>query len=96
MSEIVLVKFKFINDGKSKWIDWSKQLSKRADEVYETLINEGVKLEACFLSTNENACYYLMEAKNIKKAMEIGKLSDLPIDLEHKNIRKNILSLKKN
>lgn len=92
MSTVSLVKFNFTTPkAKDTWLDWCDELKKRSEEVYATLKNEGVRMEACFLSENENACYYLMQADDINKALEVGKKSKLAIDKEHQAAFKNSL-----
>ena len=84
MADISLVKFTFKPGAKDDWLTWCDELKNRAAEVHETLSNEGVKLEACFISEQEDACFYLMQADDIKKALEISEKSNLPIDNEHR------------
>ncbi len=78
-----LVKFSFKLHGKDLWIDWCDELKRRSDEVQATLSIEGVQIEACFLSEGENACYYLMQADDIEKALEVSRMSTDPIDVVH-------------
>ena len=84
MVDISLVKFTFKPNTKGDWLTWCEELKKRSNEVYETLSNEGVKLEACFISEQEDACFYLMQADDVKKALEVSEKSKLPIDTEHR------------
>lgn len=85
MTNISLVKFTFTPTGKNAWLEWCDELKKRSSEVCETLKNEGVRMEACFLSESENACYYVMQAEDIERALRTSEKSQLPIDIEHRN-----------
>lgn len=91
MKNISLVKFTFTPTGKNAWLEWCDELKRRSDEVYETLKNEGVRMEACFLSESENACYYVMQADDVERALKTSEKSQLPIDVEHKNAFKRSL-----
>lgn len=91
MASISLVKFHFTPTGKTTWLEWCDELKRRSDEVYATLKNEGVYTEACFLSETENACFYLMQAVDIKKVLEVSEKSRLRIDIEHQNALKKSL-----
>ena len=91
MASTSLVKFRFTPSGKTTWLEWCDELKRRSDEVYTTLKNEGVYMEACFLSEAEDACFYLMQADDIKKALEVGEKSRLRIDIEHRNALKKSL-----
>ena len=84
MANISLVKFTFKPNAKGDWLAWCDELKKRSSEVYKTLSNEGVQLEACFISEQEDACFYLMQADDVKKALEVSEKSKLPIDVEHR------------
>ena len=65
MSEARLFKFRFKPDGKEKWLAWAEQLKRRSHEVFETLRSEGVILEACFVSPEEDAIYYFVGAESL-------------------------------
>lgn len=91
MTNISLVKFSFTPNGKSTWLEWCSELKRRSDEVYTTLKNEGVRMEACFLSESENACFYLMQADDIEKALAVGEKSKHLIDIEHRDKLKKSL-----
>lgn len=86
MKNISLVKFSFKPNMKNNWLDWCEELKNRSDEVYATLSNEGAKIEACFISEKEDACYYLMCADDVGKALELSEKSELPIDREHREV----------
>lgn len=91
MSEVRLVKFVFKEDGEKTWLDWCQELKRRENEVQETLENEGVYSESCFLSENEKCIYYFMEVENIEKARAANRSSNLKIDTEHREYRLNTL-----
>jgi len=69
MTEVYLVKHKFHPvTGKKEWLKWSEELKRREQEVISTLQQEGVRLEACFLSEDEDSVYHFMEVEDLKKA----------------------------
>ena len=83
MAEIELRKFRFKPGKKQEWIDWSGELNRRRDEVLETLRNEGVLMEACFLSHDDDCIYYFIVAESFDKARAAFSTSKYPIDKEH-------------
>ena len=88
MTEVYLVKHKLRPvTGKKEWMDWSEELKKRKEEVLSTLRQEGVHLEACFLSEDEESVYYFMEVEDLKKAYEVFEKSIIPVDREHEKVR---------
>ena len=93
---MTLVKFRFAPDKKSTWLDWCEELKRRSDEVYTTLENEGVRLEACFISKKDDSCYYLMAADDVKRALEISQSSTISIDAEHKKVFEESLIFEEN
>ena len=91
MTEVQLVRIKIREGQRQKWLDWCEESKRRGDEVLETLKSEGVISESCFLSEDENAVYYFMEAKDFKKAYEAYGRSTFPIDRENKAIHEAAL-----
>ncbi len=91
MTDVVLVQFKIKLGKKQKWINWCAELKERKDEVAQTLRNEGVISEACFLSEKDQFVYYFVEAQDLEIAYEVGRKSALPIDRQHRTIRKATL-----
>lgn len=89
MSEVKLYKFVFKPTKKQVWLDWCEELKTRQAEVIETLKNEGVLSESCFLSADGLSIYYFMEAKDFAKAKEAVKKSMFKIDAEHKTARQS-------
>jgi uncharacterized protein DUF6176 len=87
MSEARLLKFRFKPDGKEKWLDWSEALKRRSDEVFQTLRNEGVIAEACFLSEEEDAIYYFVAADDLERAERAAQRSTYVIDQEHAQVK---------
>jgi hypothetical protein len=55
--------------------------------VLTTLRNEGVHLEACLLSEEEDCVYYFMEVEDLKKAYEVFEKSKIPIDREQEKVK---------
>ncbi len=84
MAQIELRKFRFKSGKKQEWIDWSGEMNRRREEVLQTLRNEGVLLEACFLSLEEDCIYYLIAAESFDKARAAFETSRYPIDEEHR------------
>jgi L-rhamnose mutarotase len=84
MTEVALRKFRFKRDKKQEWMDWCRELNRRQDEVLETLRNEGVSVEACFLSPDEDCVYYFLEVENFEQAHKAYSASQYPIDEEHR------------
>jgi L-rhamnose mutarotase len=93
MTQVKLVKLKFKENGKKIWLDWSEELKRRKDEVIETLKNEGVVSESCFISEDGGSVYYFMEAEDFYKAKNAFSTSTHPIDADHKKARE--MSLEK-
>ena len=85
MTEVKLIKFTF--KRRQVWLDWCEELKKRQDEVIETLKNEGVVSESCFISEDGLSLYYFMEAESFAKAKEAVNKSKFKIDAEHRAIR---------
>ena len=93
MTQVKLVKLKLKEGNEQIWLDWCEELKQRKNEVIETLKNEGVLSESCFLSEDEKCIYYFMEAENFEKAKSSVEKSNFKIDAEHK--KKRALSLEK-
>lgn len=92
MTKVKLVKFE-IKEGMGKtWKDWGAELKRREEEVIETLKDEGVVSESCFISGDGKSVYYFMEAADFEKVKNVAGISTHPIDAEHK--QKRIESLK--
>ena len=91
MSEARLFKFRFKPDGKEKWLAWAEQLKRRSHEVVETLRSEGVILEACFVSPEEDAIYYFVAAESLAQAEQAAKRSGYVIDREHMQVKAEAL-----
>ncbi|HEV2283400.1 MAG TPA: DUF6176 family protein [bacterium] len=87
MSEARLLKFRFKSGGKKKWIDWCAALKRRSHEVFETLNNEGVIAEACFLAPEEDAIYYFVAADDLERAERAAQRSTYVIDQEHAQVK---------
>lgn len=84
MTNAKLSKFRFKPDAKHVWMDWTEELKRRRDEVIETLKNEGVVSESCFISNDGEYVYYFMEAEDFEKARNASLTSSFPIDVDHK------------
>ena len=93
MTQVKLVKFKIKEGKKQLWLDWCEELKRRKNEVIETLKNETVISEACFLSENGEEVYYFVETEDMEKAQAAFKESTFKIDPEHRE--KIVTSLNK-
>lgn len=91
MSKVKLIKFKLRKEKIQNWLDWGNSLKKREQEVIETLKKEGVKSEACFISSNGEFIFYFMEAEDFEKVNEVFSNSTQPIDIQHKEISQSSL-----
>lgn len=89
MTEVVLVKYGIKRGQKERWLKWCRELKRRESEVMETLENEGVISEACFLSSEEKSVYYFMEAGDLERAFSPPRR--FPIDEEHRTERLSTL-----
>lgn len=93
MTEVKLVKLRLKEGNEHIWFEWCEELKQRRGEVMETLRNEGVLSESCFLSEDEKCVYYFMEAESFEKAKATVEKSTFRIDTEHGE--KRALSLEK-
>jgi hypothetical protein len=84
MTDVALWKYRFKPDKRQEWMEWCQELNRRREEVLETLRNEGVRVEACFLSADEDCIYYFIEAESFEKAHAAFRASRYPIDGEHR------------
>jgi L-rhamnose mutarotase len=91
VTEVHLVKFRFKEGQKEKWLRWCEEEKRRSSEVLQTLENEGMISESCFLSEDENAIYYFMESEDFKKVLDAYRSSTFPIDDEHKAMTEETL-----
>jgi L-rhamnose mutarotase len=88
MTEVHLTKLKFKREsGKKDWLAWCDELKRRKEEVLTTLKNEGVHLEACFLSEEEDSVYYFIEVEDLNKAYAVFEKSKIPVDREHEKVK---------
>ena len=87
MSHVRLVEMKFQPDKKQIWLDWCEQLKSRSEEVVQTLQNEGVITEACFLSEDGNSIFYFMEVSDLEKEKAAVKSSMFKIDSDHREAK---------
>jgi L-rhamnose mutarotase len=91
LTEVRLVKLRIKEGKKQRWLEWCEEDKRRSNEVLETLKNEGMISEACFLSEDENFVYYFMESDNFDKVFEAFRNSTFLIDKEHEAIQKETL-----
>ncbi len=91
MTQVNLVRFEVKHGQIEMWLNWCEELKRREKEALESMSNEGVVSEACFLSNDGKSVYYFMEAENLETAKAIGQRSVLPIDTKHRVIRESTL-----
>lgn len=91
MSEARLLKYQFRPDGKEKWLGWSSEMKRRSDEIFETLRNEGVIVEACFVAPKEDAIYYFVAAEDLGRGEAAFARSPFTIDREHAQAKSEAL-----
>lgn len=85
--EVRLAKYTFTPTGEKTWRAWAQELKQRSEEVLETLRNEGIRCEACFIDDATHTLFYFIEVKDLKKARVAYHNSKLPIDQDHKHKR---------
>ena len=73
---------------------WMGELMQRRDEVIETLMNEGVRHEVAYLvaAADRPVLVYVMEVDDPERASEAFRASSLPIDVEHKQVMRQVLA----
>ncbi len=91
MTQVDLVRFEVKPGQRKAWLSWCGELRRREKEVIETLKNEGVVSEACFLSNDGKSVYYFIEAADLETAKATGRRSDLSIDMKHRVMRESTL-----
>ena len=71
---------------------WMGELSRRKTEVRETFLQESTRHEMAFLIRSKNGfiLVYAMEVDDVEQAGRAFQASNLPIDLEHKKIMREI------
>ena len=77
--------------------NWFQTLNNRANEVLESLENEGVIVESVFLEQigGESYLIYYMKAESFEKSRNVSKNSTLAIDQYHKECKTKYLKEKK-
>ena len=87
MSEARLLKYLFKDGGRARWLEWAEEMKRRSTEIFDTLRNEGVIVEACYLSPDEDAIYYFVAAEDLSRAGEAFRRSPHRIDREHADVK---------
>ena len=77
-------------DSLEKVYAWAKEINDRASEAYQTLVDEGVMVECCFLEKASDGEYliYFIKCESIAKMREIFAKSTHSIDAFHANFKK--------
>ena len=75
---------------------WLHELMRRQDEVRETFVQETVRHEQAFIIPGEKGplLIYVMEAEDHERGRQAARLSQLPIDLEHRRVMNEVLAEK--
>lgn len=87
MTQVQLIKIQLKEGKEHLWLDWCEELKQREAEVIETLENEGVLSESCFVSENEKCIYYFMEAESFDQVADAALKSIFKIDADHKAVK---------
>ena len=89
--ETICYKIKLKPNTEHKVAEWSKIMNERAEEVIETLQNEGVYVESVFFSKELDGDYiiYYIKAESIDKMREVAKNSELAIDTFHRKFKQD-------
>ena len=87
--ETICVKVKLKPGSLDQVHKWADELRSRADEVLETLRDEGVAVESVFLDSNEQGDFivYYMKARSLSAAGEAAERSSHPIDAYHEQFK---------
>ena len=74
--------------------DWMAELYRRRDEITETFALEGTRHEQAYLLKTSDGpiLIYAMEAPDHERAAAAFKQSKLAIDIEHKQVMKQVLA----
>jgi len=91
MTKVKLLKFRFKPGSKQIWLDWSKELERRKEEVIASMKKEGMISEACFISDDGEFVYYFVETNDFGKTQKSIEENPNPIDIEHKKSRESSL-----
>lgn len=86
MDEIRCIKFK-LNSNKDKALEWAQYLQLKKEEVLQTLIEEGISLEASFLYREIDDSYsifLIIKSSDVDKALKIYAQSTREIDIFNK------------
>ena len=86
--------FSRIKPGKEERLRaWLSELLERQDEVRETFVQETVRHEQAFIIEGREGplLIYAMEAEDHEKGHRAFRASTLAIDLEHKEVMKEVL-----
>jgi hypothetical protein len=73
---------------------WMAELNRRKNEVVETFVAEGTRHEQAYLLKTSDGpiLIYAMEAPNHEAAAAAFKSSTAPVDIEHKQLMKQVLA----
>lgn len=85
------MKYEFRAGQRSAWLEWVMEMKRREKEILETLRNEGVASEACFISEDGKFLFYYLEADDFGKARRAVTENPLPIDIEHQRALQDFL-----
>jgi hypothetical protein len=85
----ICTKIRLRGGSRDKAQAWAGEMKTRAPEVLESLREEGVELEACFLDQQSDGDYliYVMHTSDIAVAADKARLSTRAIDLLHASFK---------
>jgi len=74
--------------------EWAERMRNEMSEVKRLLKSEGIIVESIFLDENEqsSSLIYYLRSPDLKKAREVSRASQHPLDLYHQNVMKQIAS----
>jgi hypothetical protein len=74
--------------------EWMGEIARRRDEVLASYAQEGTRHEAAYLLRDERGplLVYLAEVENIEQARAAFGASQLPIDLEHRVVMRDVVA----
>lgn len=77
--------------------EWAKRLKSEINEVRQLLKKEGIVVESVFLEEDKDGAHiiYYLRSPDFKKAREVSKASQHPIDIYHRDVMQKIAASNK-
>ena len=92
---MLYVSFYAIRDGEVDHLrSWMKEVSQRKDEALASYAQEGTRDELAYLVEGKSGpdLVYIAEVEDPERAREAFRSSKLPIDLEHRQVMRQVVS----